>query len=207
MDLITKFKRVLTEPTSFFAAVKGEQGFGNPFLFFLVVMGIYYAADLLATTISQVMIATLTSSVPETLIVIVAGIFGAILGFAIGLGMVFVGAGILHLFLMLVGGKGDYLQTFKLITYSSAPMALLAIFTLLIIIPFLGPIIFGLIALAATIFQLILEVKGAMVLHEISMGKAAVAVIVIPLVIALFIALIVVVFGIFFITSMGMSGL
>ena len=92
----------------------------------------------------------------------IAGFFVVPIAVAVGL---FLGAGIVHLCLMLVSGAtGGYLTTFRVICYASPGQ-------LFQVIPFLG----GLLAL---VFVVLLEIKGLAIAHRTTTGKAAAAVLI-----------------------------
>ncbi len=80
--------------------------------------------------------------------------------------MLFVSAGIYHLFVLMLGGKESYQETFKAITYAGAPV-------LLGIIPYVGFLSF--------FYILYLEIIGIHHRQKLSIGKSA-AVVLIPLV-------------------------
>ncbi len=81
---------------------------------------------------------------------------------------VFVGAAILHLFLMLVGGNnGGFSTTTRVVCYANCT-------AILQLVPFCGGIVGG-------IWTIVLEVIGLAIAHRTSQGKAAAAVL-IPLV-------------------------
>jgi hypothetical protein len=76
----------------------------------------------------------------------------------------FVGSLISHLFLMIVGGaKRDFETTFRVVNYSAGSVAPLSA------IPILGPLVGG-------VWCIVLYVIGFSKAHEISIGRAALAV-------------------------------
>ena len=76
----------------------------------------------------------------------------------------FIGAGILHLCLMITGGeKNGFEATFRVVAYASGATALFQV------IPFCGSIVSG-------IWAIIAQIIGAMEMHETTAGKAVVAV-------------------------------
>lgn len=179
MDL-NKYKDLLINPDRFFGSVKKEKSILKPFLFYAAVIGIFYLTSLVASMIGEIILAGIKGEPPIRMFAIT--IVSGVLGFMIALITIFISAGVLHLFITMLGGKGDYLQTFKLSCYGTVPFLFLAILNFFTIIPVLGQIILGVGLIAAVVIQLILEVKGARVLHEMTTGRAVVAVVVIPLI-------------------------
>jgi hypothetical protein len=90
-----------------------------------------------------------------------------------GLIMLFVSARIYHLFVLMFGGKEDYKETFKAITYAGAPAPL-------IIIPYVG--------ILSLVYIIFLEIIGIHHRQKLSIGKS-VAVVLIPLIIVLFLTI------------------
>jgi len=72
----------------------------------------------------------------------------------------YIGAGMTHLFVLLLGGKQRYQETFKVYSYSFAPM-------LIGFIPVLGSL--------AGIYSLVLMIMGVHVRQKLSVGKAIAA--------------------------------
>ena len=85
--------------------------------------------------------------------------------------MLFLVVGLIHLFIKLVGGKSDYNATFKLTCYSYAP-------SLLSFVPVLGII--------AYIYSVVLQVIGTHKLHNITLGKSALAILLPIIILMLF---------------------
>ena len=108
--------------------------------------------------------------------------------------MVFIIAGWMHLFVYLLGGRKGYLQTLKSITFGSTPSMLFGW------IPFVG--------MFAGIWSFALEIFGIRELHEMSTGKAALAVILAVLVIVIIVIAIAAMFFIAYseITPMPVTG-
>ena len=90
----------------------------------------------------------------------------------------YVGFGIVHLLLRLVGGKANFLKTAQLMIYGSTPSLLLSW------IPCIGWI-FGLAGLVNIIL-------GAKRVHGITLPRAIVAILVIPILVAVVVAVLVV---------------
>ena len=162
-------KLVLTEPARAFSIMDQEGGLTSPLIFALIggfiggIAGlIYYQIFLLSPAwIAQ------TQQLPPQ--------FRALLGASVGIGAifwipikvvlgVFIGAGVLHLCLMLVGGaKRPFETTFRVICFC------LGSTNLLLAIPLCGGVIAG-------VWGLIVQVIGLAKAHDIQTGRALTAV-------------------------------
>ncbi len=187
MDFFEKVKGFLLEPSKTFDATKGEN---------LEEVIKYYAV-----------IAAVYSAIFAVLLVFVGSLFGSMMG-GQNLGMLmgagagasgaviffilfmifsiigaFIGGAFLHIFVYAVGGKKGLEQTIKAVMYGSTPGLLLGW------IPIIGFI--------AGIWSLVLEILGIRQLHELTTGKAVLAVI-IPLVIIIIV--VVALFAVFLIS-------
>ncbi len=159
MDFINKLKIVLFQPTSFFAHLKKEQGVKTAFLYFLVVsfIGIFFA--FLISPFYTPFITSLANllgnkvAVPTFSQRVVASFFN----FLFGLGLSFVGAALLHLWILIFGGRAPYSKTYQLSVYSSTPTFLLGW------IPVLG--------LFSVIYNLVLLIIGTQQIHGLSKKK------------------------------------
>ena len=87
----------------------------------------------------------------------------------------FIGGLFLYIFFKIVGGKGTYEGTFRLLAYASATMALGWI-------PLFG--------ILANIYMVYMEVIGGAKVHKISTLSSLIAVFVIPVIIAIVIAIV-----------------
>jgi len=171
------WKEVMFKPMDFFAKLPKKEKYAAGSKFFLKT----YALMLLIIGVLAFLIFGIIFSVMGLigsgnvfgLIFGTAGMVMVVLGILIGLPvillmswlMLFAGAGIIHLFVLLLGGKQGYVETFKVLAYSTAP----ALFGF---IPLIGH--------AAAIYSIILQVFGIHKRHKMSMGRA-VAVILLPL--------------------------
>ena len=162
--ILEKIKKVLTKPAEFFTEVKSEVGIGNAFKYLAIISLVYVVLMMIFMFIfSLVLGASYRSLIGYGLFPfsLFAGIFVFALPIAIYLISLlgsFVGAGVIHLFAKMFGGKGDYSATYKASVYSSTPSLLFGW------IPYLN-ILVG-------IYSLYLYLKGLSILHEISMGRA-----------------------------------
>lgn len=142
-------RRVVTQPTQFFRGI-GPQGAGLvPPLVFAVLcalVGLILSAIIGGRGIGG----ALTS--------MVGGLLGTVIG-------IFIGAAILHLFVLLVRRPNEgYVGTFRVLGYSSVT-------SLISWIPILGPII-------ALVGYVVLNTIGYRELHRTTTGKAALAVLI-----------------------------
>ena len=121
---------------------------------------------------------------------------GAVIGYIATIVLTFVGVAIVHIFVLLLGGKGSYSDTYKALVYASTPSTLLGW------IPLVG-IVFGL-------YSLYLSIKGISKLHNISMMRAFLAVIGIILIILIIVIIMAAIayalFASIFASMLGSSG-
>jgi len=173
-------KGVLSEPVPFFRSMATSGGIGAP-LFYGVLTGYI---GLLANSVYRLIMhfiaggaaAVSGDSPAERMMAAFQGGFGigqfliqVLLGPLFLPVVLFIGAGIYHLMLMLLGGANkDYEATLRVCCYSQAT----ALFQ---IVPFCGPFV-------AAIWGLVANVVGLSEAHGISRGKAAAAVL-IPIVV------------------------
>ena len=114
---------------------------------------------------------TLLCGIPTWIVIILLGTF--------------IGVGLTHLVAKLLGGEGDFTETFFLMTAVAAPLTIVGgvvgtISGLLGHIPFLGVIfgiLFGLVGLALGIYNLVLTAMAVAAAHRFSLGKGFAAVI------------------------------
>lgn len=153
-----KTKKILTSPDAFFNSVRDESGVKSAFVCFAVT-------SLIGAVINFIIFFTVFGAISAAIGVPVFGGFGFasfFLLWAAGLLLIFAGAAIFHIFVIIFGGRNGYTSTFKAIAYGAVP------YNIFSWIPLLG-LIFGL-------WSLYLFIKGISVLHDINMGKAAAAV-------------------------------
>ncbi len=158
-EIIQKVKLVSTSPRKFFANLK-EEKIGKPLS--------YYAVLLLVRAILGLIIGTaIVTFIPRSNNQI--GIIPAIIvGYAAGVLISFVIAAIIHLWIKLFGGKGNFTRTYQLFVYADTPNNLLGW------IPVVGIIV--------RIWGLVLLIIGTQELHKIK-KTTAILMYVIPVVI------------------------
>lgn len=170
MDFIDKVKGLLLDPTGTYQQLKEEE-MGSALRYYLIWLLIY---SILAAIIVTVMGTFVISMIPETeqlrmftefmesggTFILIPVMF--ILIFVIGIIGIFIGAAIVHLGVLLVGGNQGYHQTVKSLIYGGTPGYIFGW------IPFIGII--------GSIWSLILIIFGVKELHDISTGRAVIAV-------------------------------
>jgi len=184
MAMIDKIKDVLLKPMFFFDKIKEEKGVKKAFIYFAVLA---FFSTLLAYLISLVMPAysigvlekTFGVTVPEEAIR-VSTIFTTIFYYVLSLGFAFVVAALLHVWILIFGGKEGYEKSYQLYVYSHTPTYLLGW------IPFLG--------FFAGIYSLILLILGTEEMHGIA-RRRAILMYVIPVAIIMVLAIIGLVFA------------
>lgn len=148
MLFLEKIKKILFKPTEFFREIKKEVGVGEAFKYLAIVSLIYVVLTMVLKFISSFFfIDFLGFSFVMIIGVYVLSLVGS-----------FVGAGILHLFVKIFGGKNDYSATYKASVYSSTPTLLLGW------VPWLNA--------AVSFYSWYLSIKGLSILHEVSTGRA-----------------------------------
>ena len=163
MNIIKRAVTVLTKPREFFSVMKKETGYRNAWLYFAVLSLVFTALSTAVVLVFGPVLLTgffsfvgmPTSLPPEASLSIV---LTTVLGYAFGLAMVFVGAGLLHIWVLIFGGKGGYQKSFQLAVYASTPKYVFGW------IPFIGGL--------SGIYDLILVIIGTQALHGISKKKA-----------------------------------
>ncbi len=163
MEFVEKINGILTEPSKTFDALKGET-LGESIKYYAVIAAISAAMNALLFALA---FGTMFGQL-RTMIGASAGAAGAIVFFVIlfifQIIGVFISGAIFHIFVFLVGGRKGLTQTIKAVIYGSTPGLLIGW------IPLIG-IIGGL-------WSLVLEVLGIRQLHEMTTGRAVLAVVI-----------------------------
>ncbi len=153
-SFINTVRNVVTAPVGFFRGIRREGDLVNPLLFAIIC---YEVAAILGGLLSLVGV-TGSQGIGSFLIsIILAPIFAAI-----GL---FIGAGILHLLVMLIVGSSNsgFEGTFRVSAYSSVT-------SLVSWIPIIG--------LIASLYGIYLAIMGIREVHNTSTGRAAIVVLI-----------------------------
>lgn len=179
-EMIDDFKntwlKVIKTPGEFFMQMPAKGGYADPVKFAVVcylIAGIFMAIIPLAAYF-------LFAGIGITEITLIIGFSSILFIPVIGVIGLFIGALILHIFFKILGGKGTYDGTFRILAYASAT----AVF---IWIPFVG--------ILAGLYMIYVVVIGGTKVHKISTLKSVVAV-VMPVVIG-----IVIIVGLIFVIS------
>lgn len=167
----SKIGKAITRPTELFDKTSDEKIWPALKYYLLILIIPFIALTALVALFFSLIISFLTTVIPQinlgslatfsiASVLALAGFFALIFFVIIPL-MMFVGAGILHLFVKLYGGKGDYSDTFRASIYSSTPSVLL------MAIPILN---FG-----AMVWSFVLGIIGISLSHHISKLRAFLA--------------------------------
>lgn len=155
-EILEKIKAVLQSPGSFFDSIKSEEGYG-PALKYLFV--IYLVPSII------VFIAGMLSSPGKigeaAFIAVLSEVFGVLV-------LTFISTGLVHIGIMLVGGKRGIFSTYKALAYGITPYALLQWIPIVNIL--------------ALLWAIYLEVMGLSKLHEMSMLRAFIGWLIVPLI-------------------------
>ncbi|MBW3011315.1 YIP1 family protein [Candidatus Woesearchaeota archaeon] len=181
MEFIEKIKSVLTEPSRFFSQIGKEKGIGPAFVYLLVLTIIssilayivmIFTGNLSAKIMYTMMGAGELAAMADPTLIYGSGMlfFLFIIGIIAALVGSFVVAAILHVWILIFGGKNTYVETYKLYVYKSTPSLLLGWIPLLNMLTW--------------IWGLVLLIIGTMKVHNIS-KKRAILMYVIPLIVLL----------------------
>jgi hypothetical protein len=175
-DITNTWLKVIKTPGDFFMQMPAKGGYADPVKFAVIcylIAGIFMAIIPLAAYF-------LFAGIGITEITLIIGFSSILFIPVIGVIGLFIGALILHIFFKILGGKGTYDGTFRILAYASAT----AVF---IWIPFVG--------ILAGLYMIYVVVIGGTKVHKISTLKSVVAV-VMPVVIG-----IVIIVGLIFVIS------
>jgi len=181
-------RRVLTGPAGFFRSIAQRGNFVNPLVFALICALVFAVFNGLFTMLSAIISGT--SGVGGA----IAGFIGSIIFTPILVAIVlFIGAGIYHLLVMLLAGQSNagYEATFRVVSYASAILIVSWIASIFNLIPVVGPIIGVLLSLVISVYGVIIQVLGIREVHSTTTGRA-VAVVLIPTAVILLIVLLIV---------------
>jgi len=176
IGFVEKAKGFLLKPTETFSKVK-EETLGEVLKYFVIWIVIYGILFTIVMTVAGGIMGSIYGNIPGF-----SGVTGASMELTCALGLffiiliggiigLFIGAGIVHLGVLLVGGKKGYLQTVKAIGYGYTPQFILGW------IPFINII--------AGIWALVIEIIGVRELQEVSTGRAIIAALLLPAIIVI----------------------
>jgi hypothetical protein len=180
MNLFQRIRGIIVEPKTYFASIQKEDDILRPWIFFAIMSGLAYALMMPGMVLYYQSTIGLNYIFTMVWFLII---------YFIGLGGIFVGAGIFHLFFMIVGTKERYVQTFKLLSYTSLLGVIFAPFTVLMASPF-TILPYMLISVAYMAYYVVIEVFAGMALHKLSVLRVLTAVLFIPMIIAFLLFLI-----------------
>src|SRR3989344_4900264 len=190
MGMFSNVGRVIAEPARFFEHLRWEeQGIKSAFLYILA-FGFFFA-------LLRLSIGLMFHALPDTAFATVAAkmagfsasyssyytlalVFLVLGGYVLSIPISFVYGALLHVWILIFGGKGRYAQSYQLYAYASIPSMIFGW------IPYLLPF--------AIIYNVILMIVGTHHLHQLSKLRSAL-IFIIPLL------LIGVIFGIFMLKS------
>lgn len=162
-------KEIVFRPSQFFEAVRPSEGYDQPLQFALVSLVIGSVLGSVVTYVLGSQLGTYTAGAGP--LSILGSSAQSIVGGLIGL---FLWAGIVHLFVYLLGRK-EYRKTFEVISYATAVTAFFGW------IPVLN--------LFAGLYSIYVQARGIENYHQLSFGKALAAVLIPTLVILAFFAI------------------
>jgi hypothetical protein len=188
MGFLKKIDKVLFSPSEFFENVRWEEGVKGA-LRYLIILSliqflIFVAVLFLIPSVGMILGLQSIGSMlmlPDYLLFILYPaliLLGNIIGY-------FIIAGFTHIFALILGAKKGYSSTYKAVVYSATPGLLLWW------IPFIGFLFFWWIILVGVLFffwTLFLEIRGLSKLHDISMGRAFLIVILPIIIVAVIVA-------------------
>jgi hypothetical protein len=192
MDFIELVKGFILSPTETFQKVRGAD-LGDTLKYYLILVVINTILTVIVSLVALSAVWTMFNSLLPGLGLgapTLAG-FGivifAILMIFLSVVILFIAAAWLHLWVYLLGGRKGYLETLKAIAYADTPSLLLGW------IPVIGII--------GAIWSFILSIIGIRELHEMTTGRAAIAVI---LAVVIVFIIIILVAAALFITAVSM---
>lgn len=170
MDFFMKVKGCILEPIETFQQLKDEE-IGEALRYFIIWLLIVSALSAILFSVIGIALLSLMPETEEFTMLynfigagggVIIALFMFILMLIFGVISLFIGAGIIHLGVLLVGGTNGYSQTLKSLIYGGTPSYLFGW------IPFIGTI--------GSIWSLILIIFGVKELQGISTGKAIIAI-------------------------------
>jgi len=126
---------IIIYPKQFFEELPQEGGFGAPIKFYIVTLGLLLAAICMPTLIFSF---TKPIGSPVALIGVAFLFFVFSLAGLLGILGLFINAGVCHFFVKLFGGKRDYEQTFRVVTYTAVATTVWTIGLYLLLLIFVG---------------------------------------------------------------------
>lgn len=191
MNILEKAKEIVTDPNGFFDSVKGEKI--SDALKFIAVLALAagFIGGIANFFTPEAQAASAAAGVSGSLMFI-GFLFGFMLGyFLIAVLSYFVIAALMHVFAMLLGGKGNYTASYKAYAYGAVPQLLLAWLP----VSLLGSIPDMVFSVLIGLWALYVTGVGVSKLHSTSLGRGL-GIVILTDVIILIIAVILVLVGI-----------
>lgn len=196
LSLTDKIVGFLARPVETYRAVRDEE-LGPPVVYFLVLLIIN---AILTAIVAYLGLAAADANTPNFSLGIGGSIGSFILGligaFIWGIIMLAFGSIFLHIGAKIMGGRGDFADSFKSTVYASTPSLLLG---WLAIIPVIG----WLIGIIVFIWMLVLLFLGVRELHEMETTRAVIAVVIAAVLLLIGITIIAVILAILGIALIG----
>lgn len=168
MDVFSNFfkriKEIFTKPSLFFENLKYEEGLGNALLFYFMILLIVnliglFIGYLFLDQITNFTFKLLNFIPKEKIMIGFPKLYSEAIGSLFkGMIWVFIGSGILHIWLKIFGGEATHQKSFQLYAYSHIPALILGL------IPFAGIILW--------IWTMILLIIGSQKTHNLEKNKA-----------------------------------
>jgi hypothetical protein len=159
MDYIETWKEVIQRPSDFYRKMPTTGGYADPITFAAIS---YFIYGLLAALLNRGMMGGMYGyGMGAEGYSLSTALMAAIMAPIMGIISIFIGAAILYIIFKVLGGKGSYEGTVKFISYATAVL-------LLSWIPFIGWL-FG-------FYGIYLYIVGGMIVHNVSMVKSAIAI-------------------------------
>jgi hypothetical protein len=192
MDFLEKVKGLLMEPSKTFDSLKDES-LEEAVKYYAIVAVVYSALFALMFAFMGSLFGSMMGFRNlGTMMGAGVGIGGAIVFFVMfmifAIASAFIGGAILHIFVYIAGGRKGIVQTIKAVMYGLTPSLLLGW------IPFINMI--------AAIWSLVVEIIGIRQLHELTTGRAILAIL-IPIILGIILALILAALLVAYMTSIG----
>ncbi len=194
MNFFKTAKSVIQEPTKFFKKIEKDKDISKAALYYLIFLVIGFAASIIHYWAQPIGIGL---KLPALAISIVISLFV----FIISIIFLFIGAGIIHLLLKFLGGKEGFYKTFNPLVYGNTPSLIVSPIMTLVMAASLNiftNIFVSLILFGTMIYSFFLIIKGVSIMHKMSMWRAFVAVVLIPLVIGTIIIVILIMIALVF---------
>ncbi len=193
MDFLEKVKGLLLDPSKTFDSLKDEP-LEEAIKYYAIIAAIYSALFALMFAFAGSLFGSMMGFRNlGTMMGAGAGIGAAVIFFVMFMifliASAFIGGAILHIFVYIAGGRKGIVQTIKAGMYGSTPSLLLGWIPLVSII--------------AAIWSLIVEIIGIRQLHELTTGRAILAIL-IPIILAIILAMVLAALLVAYMTSTGM---